>query len=71
MTKGITLESILEPALANDDKNCYKVTFKVRKETQPGECLCVVGEIPELGQWQKFESKMTWTEGHVWILENL
>ena len=71
MTKGITLESILDPAFSKNDKSCYKVTFKVKKETQPGQSLCIVGDIPELGQWQKFNCCMTWTEGHVWIIENL
>lgn len=33
--------------------------------------MCVVGEIPELGAWKKFTGQMTWTQGHIWVLENL
>lgn len=30
-----------------------------------------MGEIEELGSWKKFTGQMQWTEGHIWVLENL
>lgn len=36
-----------------------------------GQSLCVVGSIPELGNWKQFKAHMKWTDGHVWVLENL
>ena len=46
-------------------------TFKIKFETQLGESLCVIGEIEELGSWKNFVGKMKWTEGHIWVLEDL
>jgi hypothetical protein len=31
----------------------------------------VVGNTPELGNWKQFKGNMKWTEGHVWVLENI
>ncbi|GAX79158.1 hypothetical protein CEUSTIGMA_g6598.t1 [Chlamydomonas eustigma] len=40
-------------------------------ETQMGQKLKVVGNIPELGSWQVDSAPdMTWSEGHVWTLES-
>ena len=37
-----------------------------------GESLAVVGNIDELGQWNDCNvCKMTWTENHVWVTDNL
>ena len=30
-----------------------------------------MGSIPEVGNWQTYECKMTWTEGHVWVSQDL
>lgn len=48
----------------------FRCTFKVGYETEMGQSLCVVGSIPELGQWKQFKAHMKWTSGHVWVLEN-
>jgi len=37
-------------------------------ETVPGESICVVGSIPELGSWEDLKAPMTWTDGHIWVL---
>lgn len=30
-----------------------------------------MGSIPELGLWSEFKCPMNWTEGHVWVAENI
>jgi hypothetical protein len=27
--------------------------------------MCVLGSIPELGNWKQFKCPMVWTEGHI------
>lgn len=44
----------------------YQITFRVHKEVNYGETLCVLGSIPELGNWKEFKHHMKWTEGNVW-----
>jgi hypothetical protein len=29
----------------------------------------VVGSIPELGNWKDIKCHLTWTSGHIWVLE--
>ena len=36
-----------------------------------GQSLCIIGNIPELGNWKEYKANMKWTEGHVWVLEDL
>lgn len=67
---GLTIESILDPNFA-DEKSSYCLTLRIMYQTSLGESLCVVGDIEELGQWKQFTCQMKWTEGHVWVLENL
>ena len=44
-------------------------------QTKVGQDLCVLGSIPELGNWNKdgtqdtLKPNMVWTEGHIWQLE--
>ena len=52
-----------------DPKTTYQVDFKVYYKTSFGESLCIVGSIPELGQWKEFRCHMKWTDGHVWVTE--
>ena len=40
-------------------------------ETKMGENLYVLGSIEELGNWQDFTCKMTWTDGHIWVTNDL
>jgi hypothetical protein len=36
-----------------------------------GESLAIIGDNDELGCWKDYaKTKMTWTEGHVWRLDN-
>jgi hypothetical protein len=37
-------------------------------QTIPGESICVIGSIPELGGWKELKCHLRWTEGHVWQL---
>ena len=32
--------------------------------------MSLVSDIDELGNWKNF-NRMTWTSGHVWVLENV
>jgi len=44
----------------------YSIHFSVNYETVVGENVCVLGSIPELGNWKTFKAHMVWTEGHIW-----
>lgn len=49
----------------------YKVNFKVRYETIIGQSVYVMGSIKELGEWNEFVCPLTWTEGHIWVTNDL
>ena len=49
----------------------YNVQMSVQYETKLGENLYVMGNISELGNWNDFVCKMTWTEGHIWVTNGL
>jgi hypothetical protein len=40
----------------------------MKMEVKFGESMMIVGNIPELGNWQdhKTQGKMTWSAGHLW-----
>lgn len=40
-------------------------------KTELGQSLCVIGNIDQLGNWKQFKANMKWTEGHVWVLQNV
>ena len=50
----------------------YTIQFRMKFQTKVGQDLCVLGSIPELGNWNKggnmesFKPNMVWTEGHIW-----
>ena len=48
------------------DGTTYSLTLRVKYVTVPGENICVLGSIPELGLWKEFKAFMVWTEGHIW-----
>lgn len=50
-------------------QHSYCVYFSVQYQTTPGEEIYVIGSIPELGNWKERVCKLTWTEGHVWVLD--
>ena len=38
-------------------------------ETRPGQSMCIVGSIPQLGKWKDYRvGQMKWSEGHIWQL---
>ena len=45
--------------------------MSIEYETNLGQNLFVMGSIVELGNWNDFVCKMTWTEGHIWVTDNL
>lgn len=48
-------------------RSVMTATFSVKCDTQFGEELRVVGDVPALGQWDpKKGPTMQWTEGNVW-----
>ena len=47
----------------------YALNLKIFFETVPGESLCVLGSIPELGSWKKIMCHLKWTDGHIWVTE--
>lgn len=70
VTNGITIESILDPNFSKE-KTAFNLTMRIKYQTNMGESLCVIGNIEEFGAWKNFKMRMKWTEGHVWVLENL
>ena len=48
------------------DNNMTKIMFTVNKRISKGENVCLVGSLPELGNWQDFKALMTWTKGDKW-----
>jgi hypothetical protein len=45
--------------------------LKIFYKTDFGESLQVVGGCEELGAWKSYTCPMKWTEGHIWVAENL
>ena len=43
--------------------------MRTRYTTAFGENICVVGSIPELGNWKQVKCQLRWTEGHIWETE--
>lgn len=41
-------------------------SFSIKFETKPGQNVCIMGSIPELGNWSTCKAKLRWTEGHIW-----
>ena len=56
------------PNQSNDD-SLHSLTLKVFYQTIPGESICVVGSIPELGNWKTHKCHLKWTAGHIWVTE--
>ena len=64
-----TVSHTQEPLLAesvSQNTQLYHVNFKVFYQTIPGESICVLGSIPELGSWKELKCHLKWTEGHIW-----
>jgi hypothetical protein len=43
--------------------------LKIYFKTVPGESICVLGSIQELGAWKEIVCHLKWTEGHIWVTE--
>ena len=56
----------------NDFDLEYQLTLKVSYRTVFGQEIGIVGNIPKLGSWDTSRPlKMKWTEGHLWVAENI
>jgi len=53
----------------NVDDKLYSCRLKLHCEVEYGQYVCVIGSIPELGNWQQYICPMMWTEGHIWVLQ--
>ena len=60
---------LTEVPIVQQDGVQWKVNFKLLLQLEFGQSVCIVGSIPELGNWQEFRCFMKWTEGHVWTLQ--
>lgn len=49
----------------------FIITLKIFYKTDFGESLQVVGSAEELGSWKTYKCPMKWTEGHIWVAENI
>ena len=47
-------------------KSDFRVSFKIKCVTEFGQCVAIVGAIPELGSWSE-PLVLKWTDGHVWV----
>ena len=66
------MQQIQQPIPTNDPSvYSYDVTFQVQYETELGQELAIIGSLLELGEWKDFTAKLTWTDGHIWVLPNL
>jgi hypothetical protein len=55
-----------------DEPREYSLTLKVNYETQWGQEIAILGNIPQFGNWDINKAyKMKWTPGHVWVAENI
>lgn len=61
--------SLSTPSILAPSK--YKCSISIKHETKFGQHICVVGNIPELGNWKNIhQAKLQWSEGHVWKLKD-
>lgn len=67
-TKAYT-PNIYDGVVASNPGQKYAVSFKIFFDTIPGEDLCVIGSTPELGNWKEVKCHLTWTSGHIWVLD--
>lgn len=49
-----------------DSTATHVVHFTVHYETQLGENIYILGDIPELGDWTELVCRCDWTEGNIW-----
>jgi len=54
---------------AKDFKTSYHVELRVQKALESGQTLCVLGSIPELGEWKELKCRMKCTSNNYWVLE--
>lgn len=55
-----------------EDPHEYNLTLKVTYKTKWGQEIGVVGNIPQLGNWDPRKAlKMRWTNGHVWVADGI
>ena len=49
----------------------YIIHLKLKHKCAPGTMMGISGNIEELGFWKKFDIKMTWTKGDVWVADEI
>ena len=55
-----------------EDPSEYNLTLKVTYKTEWGQEIGIVGNIPQLGNWNVEKAlKMKWTNGHIWVADNI
>ena len=47
----------------------YHINLKLKYHTKFGQSICVMGSIPELGEWKQAKCHLKWSEGHFWFTE--
>ena len=63
-------KTLTQPTLVpNLEGKIYHLKLKLQCEVDFNQRICVVGSIPQLGNWQDVLCHMRWTEGHVWVLD--
>jgi hypothetical protein len=46
----------------------YQVIFKIHYKVNFGDVISVIGNIPELGNWNNAEKQiLNWSDGDIWI----
>lgn len=47
----------------------YKIKFSIHYETAFGQYLCIMGSLPQFGEWVEQTCKLEWSEGHIWTTQ--
>mmetsp|Transcript_39384 Transcript_39384/g.60205 ORF Transcript_39384/g.60205 Transcript_39384/m.60205 type:complete len:122 (+) Transcript_39384:483-848(+) len=72
MAKASFLSSGASSRVSEATSTEYRLTLRIKYETKFGEQIAVVGNLPQLGNWNvKKALILKWTPGHVWEVKDL
>lgn len=49
----------------------YIIHLQLKHKAAPGTIMGISGNIEELGFWKKFDIKMKWTKGDIWVSDEI
>eukprot|EP01027_Heterolobosea_sp_BB2_P000860 GEZU01001282.1.p1 GENE.GEZU01001282.1~~GEZU01001282.1.p1 ORF type:complete len:262 (+),score=62.71 GEZU01001282.1:320-1105(+) len=61
--------SAISAAVTRNEEETFSFVFNIEYKTHPGQCVKIVGNIPQLGNWEPARAPtMTWNDGHMWTI---